>query len=353
MRYSNFISTLFLPLLVSSASAAQEPQYMDAYPACDYSVLQTLVTSKRVKRLYNELRGPEVDQAFNAAKRKLRSEIGVEGAYGIILTSKNVTSVKTNVARRHVSGLHNDYYVNISAEIVNYCEPDSEQTPKVAPVLADGSKGYYIRGIEKHYEYRIPDNFLEKAITPDVTDYAITFDGGLYGVKLGESAEKVISTLGSPSVNIYLENNIRLLGFGRRNWFVFELNELKSISSGELLDLSFLDGLSIGYIRGERGEGFKIFDNNLVVGVSGETISKVLMLESVINNRFTIPVYNPSNILGVSLGQDAQTAASSIKGEVFTFYDAIEIETPQQTINLIIDEADSQKTVSQAEFVLH
>lgn len=172
---------------------------------------------------------------------------------------------------------------------------------------------------------------------PELMSQDISFEHGVYGVKVGMNTTKVFEILGAPTSEMALNQNDVLYSYGRNMWIVAQKNQIVSISSKNVWLSSNLTNLMEFDERPLND--WKI---NGVVSI-GDTKQQ---LESLLDGKFTSPttfefISDDGIIIEVELIQDSFTEDKQWVVDNYNYgYLATSIEVDPSYIHGNVDSND-------------
>ena len=126
-----------------------------------------------------------------------------------------------------------------------------------------------------------------------------------------------------------------------------------STSLDDALTLADFESTPIGIMNAERNQSFVIFDNHLVARLSGESMDKVSLYESVFQLEDATKIQLSDRLMGIGLGDSVEHVRSQAKGDIFEFGDTIEISQSGYTYNVYIYNENGKDVVYQSELLLY
>ncbi|WP_108946779.1 hypothetical protein [Shewanella halifaxensis] len=269
---SRLVLFLFTAAIPLQNQATEVPIIFDYLPNCitkDLGVLEVISqeTESDIQQ-GNNLQKKERLNSIHLAILALNKEAKQKGADAVIINNVNhhITNYENNKKKQ---------YTRIVANAFIMCTNDKTLSNKAAP--------YNAKGLQvTNYAYKLtfePDS-LEKTSAYDIAktiklpEEIVSISTGAFGVTIGSSFTETISKLGPPSIEIILDNNQILYGYGRRLWLTFKESSLINVTSKQTI----LSGAGLNTL-GFRPE----FDESLwkIDGVAAKksditTVKKVL-----------------------------------------------------------------------------
>jgi hypothetical protein len=230
----------------SGLSANPLPPILDFYPVCDYQVLDTISVKRNIKNRRSEevkARGPQYvtdgDKIIDVTPgllKKLQQEAANMNADALILT-------KREIKEKSLSRSTNAVVFRYEAEVFSNCDDLSADESRPAKYSSSGDAIISKYDVKLNFEYEMPPPPVrEKRVIKELTSTNVSLDDGAYGVKLGDSEQKVYEVFGSPSAELYAFANERVIGYGRKLWFHFSDDQLLKITTrSELLNQAGLN----------------------------------------------------------------------------------------------------------------
>ncbi|MDR8523537.1 hypothetical protein [Shewanella fidelis] len=166
----------------------------------------------------------KINPSLQLALAKLEQDARNKGADAVIINS--VSHHRTN------DGKKSKQRTKLKAQAFKMCADDVSLSSIAAPYNA---KGYQVLRYSYEISYN-PDDFktksahnLAKSIILPKEDISIVT--GVYGVELGSHITDTVQKLGPPSIEISLNDNQVLYGYGRELWFTFNNETLSHVTS--------------------------------------------------------------------------------------------------------------------------
>lgn len=202
----------------ASDASDELPPILNYYPICQYQIADTVTIKKNLSKYEDELKFlPNI-------LKSIRSKAKEIGAEAVIITSRNLKLANTPKNKKPL--------LSFSAELISQCGNLTANKQRPTPFNKEGQKtlaSWDKKITLKGREYKLTQRPILRH--PAITDPVVSFDNGVYGVKLGDSYEQVIRSLGDPSIELGILENEPIIGFGRRHWFHFQSNKLVKIST--------------------------------------------------------------------------------------------------------------------------
>ncbi|MCK8046640.1 hypothetical protein MSG37_17265 [Shewanella sp. 1CM18E] len=231
--FSKLALLLFTVVIPLQSSAVEVPIIFDYLPNCvadDLGVIKVISQEPESNIQQNKnLQNNEKLNSLRLALLALTKEAKRKGADAVIITNVN----------HHITKHENDkksQYTKIEANGFIMCANDKSLSNTPAPYNA---KGYQVTNYT--YELTFIPNSLEKKSAYDIAktiklpEENVSISTGAFGVKIGSNFAETIAKLGPPSIEIILDNNQILYGYGRRLWFTFREGSLINITSKQTI----------------------------------------------------------------------------------------------------------------------
>lgn len=232
MRWTNPVVLMSALCGLAECVAASEqkalPPVLEYYPVCDYTVLDTLKTSDRVKtdefQVTREARQLMLDKIVT----DIQSEAQSQGADAIILLTRKEAESNRFPMRQHM------HVMKVKAQLIADCDLSEGLTDKKTPKSAQLRSTYSIDVAGKsalaiHVE--VGGQAVEKQSGQPILPQALTKQGSIYGVMLGTSMQDVMAVWGEPALRVRLSDQHQLLAFGRDFYAVFAHDVLLEASN--------------------------------------------------------------------------------------------------------------------------
>jgi hypothetical protein len=226
------VMQLLIALLMCGpvAASSQAPQVLDFYPNCEYKVVDTIKVKSRLQPNSNRLSfaADEVTQAHQELLDKLRHEAQEAGTDSIIITERKLIKPDTES-----SGLFTvkEFYIQLVADLIQTCQADLTQPLRPVPYNSRllGESGIWERSYKISRSFSTPEKVEE--VIPPVSSREVSFKNGIFSLPLGSSYADLIMAFGEPAVEISLNQEDTLFGYGRHHWLVFRGEELFQATS--------------------------------------------------------------------------------------------------------------------------
>ncbi len=228
-----------LTCLSTSTQAEPLATILDYQPSCIDKSLSPL-TIEVVAADYVDLGAPEESQAFKQALEALQVQATQQGADAVALTSvknhvmratKQLTVNYTSSTSSHKKSTTR-LTTHLEAELFKLCSHDNSLTNQRTKFNA---QGYLIQSFSYAYTMALPIDESPASLAKNiqVPSAEVSLNTGVYGLNLGANSEQVSDRLGPPSIEITLEDDMSVWGYGRSHWFIFsdhQLIEVRSLS---------------------------------------------------------------------------------------------------------------------------
>ena len=243
------LGSLFLPS--SYSYAVPDPLIVDYKPSCITQELGVIAVKTDDLEI-SDLETNQQEKSLSLALTQVRQLAHDKGADAVIITHVNhrVTNYKSRFKPTSDDYIRKTLNTHIQAQAFKMCADDRTLSAVAAPYNAQGLKVHKFS-----YEYtfdvgelspKSPYQLAQKIALPPAN---VSISKGIYGIKLGSTIQDVITTLGPASIEIKLERNQLVLGYGRNLWYLFNQDKLTVVSSR--LDLLNNAGLNaIGFREG-------------------------------------------------------------------------------------------------------
>ncbi len=227
----------FLASLSTSTQAETLATLLDYQPSCIDKSLPPL-TIEVVAGDYVDDGAPEESQAFKQALKALQVQASEQGADAVALTKVNnhVTNatkkleVNYTKSRSSYDKSFTRLTTHLEAKLFKLCSSDKSLTSQRTKFNA---QGYQIKSFSYAYTMELPVDespaILAKNI--QVPPAEVSLNTGVYGLNLGAKSEQVSERLGPPSIEITLEDDMAVWGYGRSHWFIFSDHQLIEVRS--------------------------------------------------------------------------------------------------------------------------
>ena len=223
---------LFVVFAISFGVFASEKEpvpVLDFYPACDYQVFENV----KVRRSVRSKNGLVVIEVQREKAKEIVEQIAAmaseKNADAIILTAREF---KSPAKRGHAKLASSHFELSYTADLIDGCQSPLILTSKLTPYNHNGDKQVDLGTLSvaaKRFE--VPTKKQQVDPGPELTSTDVSLASGVSGVKIGNSVEQVKDKFGQPSVNIQLDKNFKVWGYGRGLWLVFEQGKLVNLSN--------------------------------------------------------------------------------------------------------------------------
>ena len=119
-----------------------------------------------------------------------------------------------------------------------------------------------------------------------------------------------------------------------------------------LTDVETLKSYAIGQVRSNRDTQLLIMDNHLVVDVTGSTVNKVYLLDSVFSTN-QLTTNSPWRFGDLQQGQSVEAVKSQLGDDIFSFQDVIEISDEHFNQELFFSGYGDETLLSSAEIIFY
>lgn len=215
MKTNIFVAT-FLALLTGSLSVnatGQEPEFLKYYPTCDYEIIDTGVAvvmsfvhgNVVSEAAHNDMMADARDDLFNKA-------LEVD-ARGIVLLKAKFNQINNNRGK-----------MRVTAELLSGCKDGSDYDEgDVTPLTPNGHKQFSMNVIRSERTITLDAFGAGEVITPALPENTVvSIAEGMYGIKPGDSSEKVEDIFGTPSFTFRQDEHWTMLAYGRSHWITLK-----------------------------------------------------------------------------------------------------------------------------------
>ena len=119
-----------------------------------------------------------------------------------------------------------------------------------------------------------------------------------------------------------------------------------------LTDVETLKSYAIGQVRSNRDTQLLIMDNHLVVDVTGSTVNKVYLLDSVFSTN-QLTTNSPWRFGDLQQGQSVEAVKSQLGDDIFSFQEVIEISDEHFNQELFFSGYGDETLLSSAEIIFY
>jgi hypothetical protein len=210
-----FIGLCFILQFSLSQSVYAEdllPPILDYYPNCSYEVLDS--TEVKVKTVIV----PEVE-VITQLLLNLREKAKSAGADALILKNRRMNNFRGTKI----------FYLSYKAEFIKKCNEPHTKNRKLTPVDQKGIETYGKELTKLRFELKLPKKV--ELNRPQITNAEVSVINGMYGIKIGADYQQVLDTFGDPSVELSIQPDELIVGYGRRHWLFFHENKLVNIQN--------------------------------------------------------------------------------------------------------------------------
>lgn len=198
-------------------------QILEYYPKCQYSVLETITKNRSVSIPQRSDGIKEKQATLDDIVEFLEDKAADQNADAIIITAYKVTPVSSYLKK-----------MEVTAELIENCDlslgmtaNELEYSNKIPPLidikLSSSSR------IEYRIEIVPPKK--QQLERPKLTNNSVTETGTVYGFKIGDFKQNILTVLGTPSFNLKLNQDDDLVLFGRSLFLVFRQDKLIAASN--------------------------------------------------------------------------------------------------------------------------
>ncbi|MBM7071260.1 hypothetical protein JQC92_04290 [Shewanella sp. 202IG2-18] len=229
MRLTSLIVLVCVSLNVE---ASISPIVLDNYPLCSDERAETITVKKAVKATENSDENREIASKLQSELIKsIKEKAANLGSNAIVLTDKN--SLLSSVPVNALKSTKYDSILKLSYKAMLYkdCDLSLGFKNQPTPIASNGNR--HIAALSNSKKQIFSYEFIldqDKQTRPKIKSNSVSIAEGVYGVKLNDSIETLINTLGLPSIQLQ-NQNYSILGFGRAHWFYFFDNKLVRFST--------------------------------------------------------------------------------------------------------------------------
>ncbi|WP_371195255.1 hypothetical protein [Glaciecola sp. SC05] len=233
-QYLLFVVTLVISLISQSLSAQTPVEVLNAYPNCDYQIIETVVYTHNVGLSRNALDQDDVEKEAARIISRMQSKAQDLSADAIILTERNLDVVDLLKYKSINFSAPKYNTLSFTGELIKLCEPSATASKGLTPfdsrgkpqkALSLGTLGGWEQTIELDISGR------NQRIVTLVEDHSVSLEQGAFGLQLRMPLAEVHKRLGTPTLSLRAENEYLILAYGRELWLVFNQGVLISISS--------------------------------------------------------------------------------------------------------------------------
>ncbi|MGS0692545.1 hypothetical protein [Shewanella sp. 30m-9] len=259
MTRFNYILLGGLLLPLSHGYAIPNPLIVDYKPSCiekDLGVIAIKTEDLEILEQGNNLQEKSLSLALMQIRQQAR-EIGAD-AVNITHVNHRVTNYSSRFKPASDEYIRKMLNTHIQAQVFKMCAENKTLSSLAAPYNANGYKVHkfsyeYTFDIEK-LSSKSPYKLARQIQLPPAN---VSIAEGVYGLKLGSHISHVVKTLGPASIEIQLENDRFVLGYGRKLWYLFNQDKLEVVSTkSELLNNTGLN--TIGFREGFDDTQWKV-----------------------------------------------------------------------------------------------
>ncbi len=228
-----YFSAALIALFNSGVAVAQNlPPILDAYPRCEYQILDTATATRNLGKAGAALDNDDVEKQTQRILSSLIAQAQAQGADALILTDRDLLIVDPSATKS--TNFNSSRYNTLSyqAEFIRQCEEDSKNEEKLSPynALGKAQKSLSLGSFGGH-SYTLKPIDVNKRIITQINDYSISVQKGAYGLRIGDSNEQVEQLLGTPTFSVLADEQHQLLAYGRSLWLILKNQELVYLST--------------------------------------------------------------------------------------------------------------------------
>ncbi|MBT81313.1 MAG: hypothetical protein CL587_13105 [Alteromonadaceae bacterium] len=215
MKIKTFVAT-FLALLTGSLSVnatGQEPEFLKYYPTCDYEIIDTGVAVVMSFVHGNVVSEAAHDDMMADARDDLFNKALEVDARGIVLLKAKFNQINNNRGK-----------MRVTAELLSGCKDGSDYDEgDVTPLTPNGHKQFSMNVIRSERTITLDAFGAGEVITPALPENTVvSIAEGMYGIKPGDSSEKVEDIFGTPSFTFRQDEHWTMLAYGRSHWITLK-----------------------------------------------------------------------------------------------------------------------------------
>ncbi|MBU1620414.1 MAG: hypothetical protein KJ556_08865 [Gammaproteobacteria bacterium] len=205
-------------LFSATLAAAPLPDILDYYPECFSEHTDPAVVSARLKT-DDPMAGLSAVPGFRQLLQQLQEQAAASGAETLTI-EKIEKSAPVKFQNRYNDG--HTATIKISAKLLNYCADNKTLSDSQPPYNSMGqkiiksTKLISIAAKQLVIQHEAPADLYK-----DPANYIVSVQQGVAGVLPGKSKTQVMALLGQPSVQIQLNNQQQMWGYGRKLWLTF------------------------------------------------------------------------------------------------------------------------------------
>jgi hypothetical protein len=205
-------------LFSATLAAAPLPEILDYYPECFSGQTELAVVSARLKT-DDPMAGLSAVAGFQQLLQQLQQQAAASGAEALTI-EKIDKSAPVQFQKRYNDG--HTATVKISAKLLHYCADNKTLSERQPPYNSMGqkiiksTKLLSIAAKQIVIQHDAPVDLYK-----DPANYIVSVQQGVAGVLPGQSKAQVMALLGQPSVQIQLNNQQQMWGYGRKVWLTF------------------------------------------------------------------------------------------------------------------------------------
>ncbi|MDR7121864.1 hypothetical protein [Rheinheimera soli] len=205
-------------LFSATLAAAPLPEILDYYPECFSGQTELAVASVRLKT-DDPIAGLSAAPGFQQLLQQLQQKAAASGAEALTI-EKIEKSAPVQFQNRH-----NDDHtatVKVSAKLLHYCADNKTLSERQPPYNSSGNK--IIKStklISIAAKQIVIQHDTPADLYKDPANYIVSVQQGVAGVLPGQSKAQVMALLGQPSIQIQLNNQQQMWGYGRKLWLTF------------------------------------------------------------------------------------------------------------------------------------
>ncbi|GGA82457.1 hypothetical protein GCM10011369_25550 [Neiella marina] len=231
------MSLAIATLSVATTATAQDlPPVLDHYPDCQYDTISSASVKKKFVIKSGSIDRESEQRAIREAIFELRQQAQNAQAYGVILTGwSNHVARWSNVLEDVREGGRLDNHkpeLEVFGDLIGHCDGAMRFSNRVTPINQYGQQQMAlggIHGLKKTIVFNVePGN---PRYQPTLAHSIVDFDRGAYGAKLGMTMSQIEQVYGTPSLRFAMTKDTVLLSYGRRQWLVFNNDQLVEITT--------------------------------------------------------------------------------------------------------------------------